>query len=87
MKRYRCVVCDHIYDPAEGDPAAGVAPGTAFDDIPDSWSCPECGATKADYEPIDLGRPSREAGGCRTPVDVTQAGAWVTSTGVRRFVL
>lgn len=52
-KRYRCIVCDHIYDPAEGDPAADIAPGTAFDDIPDDWACPECGATKSDFEPIE----------------------------------
>jgi rubredoxin len=52
-KRYRCIVCSHIYDPALGDPDSGIAPGTSFEDIPDSWSCPECGATKADFEPID----------------------------------
>lgn len=52
-KRYRCVVCEHIYDPAEGDPDTGIAPGTAFEDLPDDWSCPDCGAGKADYEPID----------------------------------
>ena len=52
-KRYRCAVCSHIYDPSEGDPASGVAPGTAFEALPDDWFCPECGATKADFEPID----------------------------------
>ena len=51
-KRYRCTICGHIYDPAEGDPDAGIAPGTAFEDIPADWSCPECGATKADFELI-----------------------------------
>jgi len=53
MKSYRCTVCEHIYNPAEGDPAAGIAPGTAFEDIPESWVCPDCGATKADFEAID----------------------------------
>ncbi len=52
-KRYRCVVCEHIYDPAEGDPMSGIAPGTAFEDLPEDWACPDCGAGKADYEPID----------------------------------
>ena len=52
-KTYRCLVCDHIYDPVAGDPDAGIAPGTAFEDIPDDWMCPECGATKADFEPVD----------------------------------
>ncbi len=48
--RYRCIVCNHVYDPADGDPDSGIAAGTPFEDIPDDWSCPECGATKADYE-------------------------------------
>lgn len=52
-KRYRCSVCSHVYDPSEGDPSSGVAPGTAFEALPDEWCCPECGATKADFEPID----------------------------------
>ena len=50
--RYRCTVCEHIYDPAEGDPASGIAPGTAFESLPESWMCPDCGAMKADFEPI-----------------------------------
>ena len=53
MKRYRCTVCEHVYDPAEGDPASGVKPGTAFAALPDTWCCPECGATKADFEPME----------------------------------
>lgn len=52
-KRYRCAVCDHVYDPAEGDPATGVKPGTAFEALPDDWSCPDCGALKADFEPME----------------------------------
>ena len=52
-QRYRCTVCDHIYDPAEGDPATGIAPGTAFADLPADWTCPDCGAGKADFEPMD----------------------------------
>jgi rubredoxin len=47
--RYQCGVCAHVYDPAEGDPATGVPPGTAFEDLPDSWTCPDCGAAKADF--------------------------------------
>lgn len=53
MKKYRCSVCDHVYDPAEGDPASGIAPGTPFENLPADWICPECGATKADFEPMD----------------------------------
>lgn len=50
MKRYVCVLCGYIYDPAEGDPENGVAPGTAFEDIPDDWTCPACGVGKEHFE-------------------------------------
>ncbi len=49
MKKYRCEVCDWIYDPAVGDPEGGIAPGTAFEDIPDDWVCPVCGVGKDDF--------------------------------------
>jgi rubredoxin len=52
MKKYRCTVCGYIYDPAKGDPADGVEPGTAFEELPDDWVCPECGAPKSDFEPV-----------------------------------
>ena len=53
MKKYRCMICGHIYDPVVGDPDTNIPPGTRFENIPDDWSCPECGATKADFEPLD----------------------------------
>jgi len=53
LKKYRCTVCGHVYDPAEGDPPAGISPGTAFEDIPDDWTCPICGVTKEDFIPMD----------------------------------
>ncbi len=53
MKKYRCVVCGYIYDPAEGDPDSGIAPGTPFEQIPDDWVCPVCGVTKEDFEPLE----------------------------------
>ncbi|KTB48824.1 rubredoxin [Dehalogenimonas alkenigignens] len=46
MTKYRCTICNYIYDPAKGDIDGGVKPGTPFDDLPDSWVCPVCGATK-----------------------------------------
>jgi rubredoxin-NAD+ reductase len=49
-RRYQCSVCGHIYDEAEGDPDTGIKPGTLWQDIPDTWKCPECGAEKADFE-------------------------------------
>lgn len=51
-QKYICIVCNYVYDPAVGMPEDGVAPGTAFADIPDDWSCPDCGVSKADFEPM-----------------------------------
>ena len=53
MKKYACIACGYIYDPAVGIPDEGIAPGTAFEDIPEDWACPDCGASKADFEPIE----------------------------------
>ena len=52
-KKYRCNVCGHIYDEAEGDPEGDIAPGTRWADLPDDWRCPECGAEKSEYELAD----------------------------------
>ncbi len=49
--RYVCTVCGYVYDPEKGDPDSGIAPGTRFEDIPDSWTCPVCGAEKSMFEP------------------------------------
>jgi len=46
FKKYRCEVCTHIYDEAKGDPDSNIEPGTLWEDIPEDWVCPECGATK-----------------------------------------
>lgn len=48
----KCLVCSYLYDPAVGDPDGGIAPGTPYNDIPDDWTCPVCGATKDMFEPI-----------------------------------
>ena len=52
MKKYECVLCGWIYDPAIGDPDNGVEKGTSFENIPDDWVCPECGAGKEDFEVV-----------------------------------
>lgn len=49
-RSYMCVVCGFIYSEADGLPEDGLEPGTLWDDIPDSWVCPDCGVTKADFE-------------------------------------
>ncbi len=51
MQRFVCGVCGYVYDPALGDPDNGVAPGTAFEKVPDDWVCPICGASKDNFEP------------------------------------
>jgi rubredoxin/flavin reductase (DIM6/NTAB) family NADH-FMN oxidoreductase RutF len=53
MQKYRCVVCNYIYDPAVGDPDGGIKPGTPFEKIPDTWVCPICGADKSQFEKED----------------------------------
>ncbi len=52
MDSYKCNVCGYVYDPAVGDDTAGIAPGTAFDNLPDSWVCPICGAPKSEFEKV-----------------------------------
>lgn len=51
MQTYVCTACNYVYDPEEGDPDSGIEPGTAFEDIPEDWVCPVCGATKDQFEP------------------------------------
>lgn len=53
MKKYICKICGYIYDPEVGDPDQGVAPGTAFEDLPDTWVCPECGMGKDEFEAVE----------------------------------
>ena len=53
MRKYICEICGYIYDPAEGDSHSGIEPGTSFEEIPDDWACPQCGATKAQFKPLE----------------------------------
>ncbi|MEE8174291.1 MAG: rubredoxin [Dehalococcoidia bacterium] len=48
--KYRCTVCGYVYDPEQGDPEGGIAPGTAFEELPEGWLCPVCGAGKDEFE-------------------------------------
>ena len=54
MKKWQCIVCGFIYDEAEGFEEEGIAPGTAWEDVPEDWVCPECGVGKADFEMIEI---------------------------------
>lgn len=56
MKSYVCVICGYVYDETKGIPEAGIAPGTEWQNLPDDWTCPLCGATKAEFKqqvPLD----------------------------------
>jgi rubredoxin len=50
LRKWMCLTCGHVYDEAEGDPAAGFPAGTRFEDLPLSWRCPDCGAGKEEFE-------------------------------------
>lgn len=50
MDKYVCSVCGYVYDPAEGDDENGIAPGTAFEDLPDEWVCPMCAVGKEQFQ-------------------------------------
>jgi rubredoxin/flavin reductase (DIM6/NTAB) family NADH-FMN oxidoreductase RutF len=52
MDKYQCSVCGYIYDPEKGDADGGIKPGTRFEDIPDDWTCPVCGASKDQFKKI-----------------------------------
>ena len=53
MEKYICNICAYVYDPAKGDPANGVAPGTPFEKVPEDWLCPDCGASKTHFSRIE----------------------------------
>ncbi len=50
MDKWKCTLCDYVYDPELGDKSAGIPPGTVFEDLPDEWVCPICGADKDVFE-------------------------------------
>jgi rubredoxin len=52
MEKWRCTICNYIYDPVEGDTGNYVAPGTPFEGLPENWVCPKCGAGKEFFEKI-----------------------------------
>lgn len=50
---YKCKICGYVYDNELGDPISGIREGTLFNDIPESWSCPLCGANTSEFEQIE----------------------------------
>lgn len=55
FKVWQCVLCAYVYDEALGDPDGGVEPGTRWEDVPDDWVCPECGARKSEFDMVVVG--------------------------------
>ena len=53
MNKWVCLVCDYIYDPAVGDPTQDVPPGTAFEELPDDWVCPDCGVGVEEFQAME----------------------------------
>lgn len=52
MEKWECTVCGYVYNPENGDPDQDVEPGTSFEDLPDDWTCPECGVEKDMFEQV-----------------------------------
>jgi rubredoxin len=52
MDKFVCKACGYVYDPEKGDPTQNIAPGTAFEDLPDDWFCPDCGVPKDQFEKL-----------------------------------
>lgn len=53
MTKWECTLCGYIYDPAVGDPDNDIPPGTVFEDLPEEWVCPVCGASKSDFRRLE----------------------------------
>ncbi|HSI23943.1 MAG TPA: rubredoxin [Methylophilaceae bacterium] len=54
MKQWICSVCGYIYDEAQGDPEHGLPPGTRWEDVPETWTCPDCGVSKRDFDMVEF---------------------------------
>ena len=52
-KKYVCEVCEYVYDPEKGDPDHDIPAGTAFEDLPEDWTCPDCGVGKDQFKPVE----------------------------------
>ncbi len=73
MKKYKCKICGHVYDPAQGDPTQGIAPGTAFEDLPASWKCPRCKKDKSFFEAVEEAKASNPYAGTQTEKNLLEA--------------
>ena len=69
MKKYECSVCGYIYDESAGDPDSGIATGTKWDDLPEDWECPLCGASKNEFEAQEDKKESKQVKKDDAPVE------------------
>lgn len=52
MEKWECMVCGYVYNPADGDPDGDIPPGTSFEDLPEDWTCPDCGVGKDKFKKL-----------------------------------
>ena len=64
MKKYECEVCAYVYDPELGDPDGGIAPGTAWEDLPEDWVCPLCAVGKEQFREVEYSCEKRIQAKC-----------------------
>jgi len=90
MARWECIVCGLIYDEKEGWPEDGIAPGTKWEDVPDDWTCPDCGVGKEDFELIpgsDEGNAAEESTESAALADVNARSVVVIGSGLAGYGL
>jgi len=54
MRMWQCLLCGLVYEEEKGWPEDGIAPGTRWEDVPNDWTCPECGVSKAEFEMVEF---------------------------------
>ena len=89
MKTYECRICGWIYDEAKGCPEEGIAAGTRWEDIPDDWCCPACGASKDEFDMVAIAAAPDNA---PAPADggkarLSSASLVIVGTGLAAYTL
>ena len=73
MMKYKCTICGYEYDPAQGDPTQGIAPGTPFEQLPDSWKCPRCKQGKEKFKAVEESKAAKPYAGTQTEKNLQEA--------------
>ena len=85
MKKYKCTICKYEYDPAQGDPTQGIAPGTPFEQLPADWKCPRCKQGKEKFEAIDEPKATNPYAGTQTEKNLHAAFAGESEEGFEQI--